>query len=282
MSAISLKTLHSVHFNDAKNYTTQQLREQFLLDGLEKNDAIELTYMHYDRMIAGLAKPVNATLTLPTYVNLKSDYFLERRELGIINTGSGQGTVTVDGKAFQLNKYDCLYIGKGVKDVTFASANAVEPAIFFLLSTPAHQTYPTRLMTIAESTVLELGAKETCNERSLCKYIHNDGIQSCQLVMGITMIKSGSVWNSVPPHTHDRRSEVYFYFDLAADNRIFHIMGQPQETRHLVVANNEAIVSASWGMHFGCGTGNYSFIWAMAGENKEFTDMDPAPIATLL
>lgn len=282
MSAISLKTLHSVHFNDAKNYTTQQLREQFLLDGLEKNDAIQLTYMHYDRMIAGLAKPVNETLTLPTYVNLKSDYFLERRELGIINTGSGQGIVSVDGEAFQLNKYDCLYIGKGVKDVTFASTSASEPAIFFLLSTPAHQTYPTTLMTIAESTVLELGAKEACNERSLCKYIHKDGIQSCQLVMGITMIKSGSVWNSVPPHTHDRRSEVYFYFDLAADNRIFHIMGQPQETRHLVVANNEAIVSASWGMHFGCGTGNYSFIWAMAGENKEFTDMDPAPIAGLL
>ena len=282
MSAISLKTLHSVHYNDAKHYTTQQLREQFLLSGIEKNDAIELTYMHYDRMVAGIAKPTSSVLTLSTFVNLKSDYFLERREIGIINTGSGAGTVTADGVAYILNKHDCLYIGKGVKAVTFASANASEPAVFFLLSTPAHQTYPTTLMTIAESTVLELGAKETCNERSLCKYIHNDGIQSCQLVMGITMIKSGSVWNSVPPHTHDRRSEVYFYFDVKADQRVFHMMGEPQETRHLIVANNEAIVSASWGVHFGCGTGNYSFIWAMAGENKEFTDMDATPIATLL
>ncbi len=282
MSAISLKTLHNVHYNDVKNYTTQQLREQFLLNGLEKNDAIELTYLHYDRMIAGLAKPVDQTLTLPTYENLKSDYFLERREIGIINTGIGDGIVTVDGIFYTLNKHDCLYIGKGVKEVTFASINASSPAVFFLLSTPAHQTYPTTLMTIAESAVLQLGAKETCNERSLCKYIHNDGIQSCQLVMGITMIKSGSVWNSVPPHTHDRRSEVYFYFDIAADQRVFHMMGEPQETRHLIVANNEAIVSASWGVHFGCGTGNYSFIWAMAGENKEFTDMDASPIATLL
>lgn len=282
MSAISLKTLHAVHYNDAKHYTTQQLREQFLLSELENNDAISLTYMHYDRMITGIAKPIFNNLVLPTYTNLKSDYFLERREIGIINTGTGRGTITVDGIVFELNKYDCLYIGKGVKDVVFSSATANDPAVFFLQSTTAHQTYPTTLMTFAQSTVLELGAKETCNERSLCKYIHNDGIQSCQLVMGITMIKSGSVWNSVPPHTHDRRSEVYFYFDIAADQRVFHMMGEPQETRHLIVANNQAIVSASWGVHFGCGTGNYSFIWAMAGENKEFTDMDPAPIATLL
>ncbi len=270
-----------MHYNDAKNYTTQQLREQFLLQQLEKDDAIELVYIHYDRMIAGIAKPVAATLSLPTYVNLKSEYFLERRELGIINTG-GKGTVTVDGKAFELEKLDCVYAGKGVKEVSFSSADAASPAIFFLLSAPAHQAYPTVFAKAADVSPLELGSKETSNERQLFKYIHNDGIQSCQLVMGVTSLKTGSVWNSVPPHTHDRRSEVYFYFDVAADQRVFHMMGEPQETRHLIVANNEAIVSASWGVHFGCGTGNYSFIWAMAGENKEFTDMDPTPIATLL
>ncbi|MFL9482984.1 5-dehydro-4-deoxy-D-glucuronate isomerase [Chitinophagaceae bacterium LWZ2-11] len=281
MSTTSLKTLHAVHYNDAKNYTTQALRENFLLQNLEKDNAIELAYTHYDRLIAGLAKPVGQTLTLETYVNLKSNFFLERRELGIINV-AGKGTVTADGNAYTLNKYDCLYIGKGVKEVTFASDDSKAPALFYLLSAPAHQTYPTTFMSKEQATPAELGAKETCNERTLSKYIHEGGIQSCQLVMGVTSIKSGSVWNSIPPHTHDRRSEIYFYFDLAAENRVFHFMGEPQETRHLVIANNEVAVSPSWGIHCGCGTGNYSFIWGMGGENKEFTDMDPAPVASLL
>jgi 4-deoxy-L-threo-5-hexosulose-uronate ketol-isomerase len=281
MNNISLKTLHAVHFNDAKNYNTQQLRDNFLIQNLEKEDAIELVYTHYDRLIAGLAKPVTKSLLLATYVNLKSDYFLERRELGIINVG-GNGTVTADGKKYDLKKYDCVYVGKGVKEVIFSSAEGATPALFYLLSAPAHQSYPTTFMSREEASPTELGAKETCNERTLCKYIHDGGIQSCQLVMGVTSIKSGSVWNSIPPHVHDRRSELYFYFDVAADQRVFHFMGQPQETRHIVVANNEVVASASWGIHCGCGTGNYSFIWGMAGENKEFSDMDPAPVASLL
>lgn len=281
MSTNQLKTIHAVHFNDCKNYTTKQLRENFLLDGLEKDNAIELAYTHYDRMVTGVVKPIADIIALPTYVNLKSEYFLERRELGIMNVG-GDGTVVADGITYVLSKYDCLYVGRGVKSVTFQSGDANQPAIFFLTSAPAHQSYPTTYLKSTDAAPLELGAKETCNERQLIKYIHNDGIQSCQLVMGVTKIKNGSVWNSVPPHTHDRRSEIYFYFDVATDQRVFHFMGEPQETRHLVVANNEAIVSPSWGIHCGCGTGNYSFIWAMAGENKEFTDMDPAPIASLL
>jgi len=281
MSNINLKVLHAVHYNDAKGYNTQQLRDNFLMQSLEKDDAIELVYTHYERLIAGLAKPVSKELTLPTYNNLKSDFFLERRELGVINVG-GTGKVIVDDTTYELHKYDCVYAGKGVKEVRFVSNDAKQPALFYLCSAPAHHSYPTTFMSQKDSTAAELGSKETCNERTLCKYIHNDGIQSCQLVMGVTSIKSGSVWNSIPPHTHDRRSEVYFYFDVAADQRVFHFMGEPQETRHLVVANNEAVVSPSWGIHCGCGTGNYSFIWAMGGENKEFPDMDPAPVASLL
>jgi 4-deoxy-L-threo-5-hexosulose-uronate ketol-isomerase len=281
MKVAKLKTIHAVHFTDFKQYNTTQTRENFLLNNIEKDNSIELVYTHYDRMIAGLAKPVSKTVTLPTYENLKSDYFLERRELGIINV-AGDGVVTVDKKKYNVNKSDCLYVGKGAKDISFSSKNSKKPAIFFLLSAPAHQTYPTTLMTNAEATHLELGSTATANERTLSKYIHDAGIKSCQLVMGITKIKAGSVWNSVPPHTHDRRSEIYFYFDLAVENRLFHFMGEPQETRHMIIKNNEAIVAPSWSVHYGCGTGNYSFIWAMAGENKQFTDMDPAPITELL
>jgi 4-deoxy-L-threo-5-hexosulose-uronate ketol-isomerase len=276
----SLKIIHSVHFTDFKNYTTQQIRDNFLVEQIEKKDTIELVYTHYDRMIAGLAKPVSKTLSLSTYENLKSAYFLERRELGVMNVG-GDGVVTVDKKKYNINNRDCIYIGKGVKQVSFASRNAKKPALFYLLSAPAHQSFPTTVMTFEQATHLNLGSAATANVRTLSKYIHNDGIQSCQLVMGITQIKDGSVWNSVPPHTHDRRSEIYFYFDLAPENMIFHFMGEPQETRHMLVKNNEAIVSPSWSVHFGCGTGSYSFIWGMAGENKEFTDMDPAPVPSL-
>lgn len=276
----SLKIVHAVHYNDLKKYTTEEIRENFLLENLDKNDSIELIYTHYDRMIAGLAKPVTKTLSLGTYENLKSEYFLERRELGVINVGS-DGAVVIDGKTYAVNNKDCIYIGKGAKEVSFASKNADKPAIFYLLSAPAHQTYPTVVMGYTDATHLELGSKATANERILSKYIHNDGIQSCQLVMGFTQIKEGSVWNSVPPHTHDRRCEIYFYFDLAPENMVFHFMGEPQQTRHLLVKNHEAIVSPSWSVHFGCGTGSYTFIWGMAGENKEFTDMDPAPVPSL-
>jgi len=280
-AANALQIVHAVHKDDFKHYTTEQTRKNFLLEGLEKDNAIKMIYTHYDRMIAGLAKPISKALTLTTYDNLKAEYFLERRELGIINIG-GEGIVTVEKKKYKLGKLDCLYVGKGVKNISFASNNAKKPALFYLLSTPAHQSYPTTFMSAAEAKPLELGDKTTCNERSLYKYIHKDGIQSCQLVMGVTIIKNGSVWNSIPPHTHDRRCEIYFYFDIAEGNKLFHFMGEPQETRHIVMGNHEAVAAPSWSVHFGCSTGSYGFVWAMAGENMEFTDMDAAPIATLL
>jgi len=281
MSETTLKTYHAVHFNDFKKYDTAQIRENFLLTDLEKDDAIELVYTHYDRMLAGLANPIHHALELPTYVNLKSEYFLERREIGIFNIGN-TGKVEADGVVYELEKQDCLYIGKGTRKVVFTSNDAANPAKFFLCSAPAHQTFPTTLRKVADANHLQLGSTATANERELNQFIYDGGVQSCQLVMGITSIKPGSVWNSVPPHMHDRRSEIYFYFDLAPENILLHVMGQPQETRHLVIKNNEGIVSPPWSVHFGTGTGNYSFIWAMAGENKQFTDMDPAPVTTLL
>ena len=281
MSEITLKTYHAVHFNDFKKYDTAQIRENFLLADLEKDDTIELVYTHYDRMLAGLANPIHHALELPTYINLKSEYFLERREIGIFNIGNA-GKVEADGVVYELEKQDCLYIGKGTKKVVFTSNDAANPAKFFLCSAPAHQTFPTTLRKVADANHLQLGSTATANERELNQYIYDGGVQSCQLVMGITSIKPGSVWNSVPPHTHDRRSEIYFYFDLAPENILLHVMGQPQETRHMVIKNNQGIVSPPWSVHFGTGTGNYSFIWAMAGENKQFTDMDPAPVTSLL
>lgn len=281
MKVPSLKILHAVHPEDFKKYTTQQIRDNFLLTDLEKDDSIELGYTHYDRIIAGLAKPVTQSLTLPAYDNLKSKYFLERRELGIINVG-GEGNVKVDTQSYSLKKEDCLYVGKGGKEISFTSKDQKNPAIFYLLSTPAHQTYPTVFMKSEEATRFELGSIATSNERTLARYIHEGGIQSCQLVMGVTKIKPGSVWNSVPPHTHDRRSELYFYFDLKPEFRVFHYMGEPQETRHIVMKNLEVVASPSWSVHFGSGTSNYTFIWGMGGENKEFDDMDAAPVIELL
>jgi 4-deoxy-L-threo-5-hexosulose-uronate ketol-isomerase len=195
---------------------------------------------------------------------------------------SGNGSVTVDGQNFPLNKMECLYVGKGAKEVSFSSSDKNDPAVFFLLSAPAHQTYPTTKFTKEQAAPVDLGAVETSNQRTIYKYIHADGIQSCQLVMGLTVLKNGSVWNSVPPHTHTRRMEVYFYFDVPEEVRAFHFMGEPQETRHILMANHQAVISAPWSVHFGCGTSNYAFIWGMAGENKQFTDMDAVAIKELL
>lgn len=259
---------------------TAELRSNFLIENLMQENKLSLVYSHYDRVITGGVKPVNETVALHNEAELRSDYFLERREMGIINVG-GSGTVIADGTTYSFEKLSCVYLGKGTKDVSFASADADNPAIFFIISTPAHHSYPNTLMHKEAASPVELGSSATSNERTIYKYIHLDGIKSCQLVIGLTVLKAGSVWNSVPPHTHTRRMEVYFYFDLAAEQRLFHMMGQPQETRHLIMQNLEAVISPPWGMHFGCGTSNYSFIWAMAGENQAFTDMDPAPIATL-
>ncbi len=266
--------------NETRQMTTEQLRKNFLIEGLMQPGKIQLTYSHYDRMIVGGVVPTDKALSLSKEEELKADYFLERREMGIINVG-GKGTVTADGTAYEIDKLECVYLGKGTKDVTFSSTSDKEPAHFYILSVPAHQAYPNKKMTKAEASPVNLGDISTSNKRTIYKYIHNDGIQSCQLVMGLTTLDTGSVWNSVPPHTHTRRMEAYFYFDLDAAQRVMHFMGEPQETRHLVMANNEAVLSAPWSMHFGVGTANYGFIWGMAGENKEFTDMDQVPVAAI-
>jgi 4-deoxy-L-threo-5-hexosulose-uronate ketol-isomerase len=265
---------------ETSEMNTIQLRENFLVQGLMEPGTIKLTYSHYDRMIIGGVVPVGSALGLPNEAELKANFFLERREMGIINVG-GKGTVTADGVVYAIDKLECVYLGKGTKAVSFTSATADSPANFYILSLPAHHTYPNKMMTKTDAAPVNLGDSSTSNKRTIYKYIHNEGIESCQLVMGLTILDSGSVWNSVPPHTHTRRMEVYFYFDLDPAHRVMHFMGEPQETRHLVVAHQEAAISAPWSMHFGVGTANYGFIWGMAGENKEFTDMDAQPIPTL-
>lgn len=259
---------------------TKELRENFLVDNLMVKGEINLTYSHYDRIIIGGIVPAGTALSFPDEEELKSEFFLQRREAGFINVG-GKGSIIADGETFELDKLDCVYLGKGTKDVSFTSASEADPALFYMLSAPAHHEHPNKKMTKEEAAPVNLGAIETSNKRTIYKYIHNDGLQSCQLVMGLTTLDTGSVWNSVPPHTHTRRTEAYFYFDLDEAHRIIHIMGEPQETRHIVMANNEAVISAPWSMHFGVGTSSYGFIWAMAGENKEFTDMDQVAIAAV-
>lgn len=259
---------------------TSQLRDNFLVSGLMQTGTIQLVYSHYDRLIVGGVVPATKMISLPKEEELKAAYFLERREMGIINVG-GKGKVHADGNIYELEKLECVYLGKGIREVSFETASVTEPARFYFLSVPAHHAYPARKMTKMEAAPVNMGDMATSNKRTIYKYIHDKGIQSCQLVMGLTVLEEGSVWNSVPPHTHTRRMEAYFYFDVEAQQRVIHFMGEPQETRHIVVANEEAVISPPWSMHFGCGTSHYGFIWGMAGENKEFTDMDPAPVSTL-
>lgn len=265
---------------ETSTMNTQQLRDNFHVPGLMKDDQLQLVYSHYDRVILGGAKPVNSTITLANHPELRADYFLERREIGIINVG-GEGTVIADGTTFQLNKLDCLYLGKGTKDVAFKSNNPTQPASYFLLSAPAHHKYENRKLGKEEASPVALGDQSTANKRTIYKYIHADGIKSCQLVMGLTVLNEGSVWNTMPAHTHTRRMEAYFYFDVQEQHRVFHYMGEPTETRHLLIANHDAIISPPWSIHSGCGTASYSFIWGMAGENFIFTDMDAVAISEL-
>ena len=252
--------------------TTEELRATFLLEGMFAPGKIEFAYVDLDRTVIGSAVPVGGALTLETEPELRAEYFLERRELGVFNVG-GAGTVLVDGVSFELEKLDCLYIGRGSRSVTFSSKSGEVPACFYLLSYPAHATYPTTLAKKAQATAVKLGTEATANKRTIYKFIHQGGIQSCQLVMGLTALEPGSVWNSFPPHTHWRRTEIYFYFDLG-EKVLAHFFGKPQETRHLFLHNEEVALSPSWSMHFGVGTGNYKFIWGMAGENQTFDDMD--------
>jgi 4-deoxy-L-threo-5-hexosulose-uronate ketol-isomerase len=276
-----MKILPAIGPHEAKQLDSQALRENFLLLGLAQPGQLNLVYTHYDRAVVGVAQPLAQPLELPTYPHLRADYFLERRELGIINVG-GPGQVQADGQTYALDKLDCLYLGKGTRQVRFASQAADRPATFFLLSAPAHQAYPAALCTKQQAAPVNLGDPATANQRTIYKYIHLAGLPSCQLVMGLTVLAPGSVWNTMPAHVHDRRMEAYFYFDLPAEHRVFHLMGEPQQTRHLVVANHEAVLSPPWSIHAGCGTTHYGFIWGMAGENLDFTDMDRLAIGELV
>jgi 4-deoxy-L-threo-5-hexosulose-uronate ketol-isomerase len=260
--------------------TTEELRATFLLDGRCEAGAVRLAYVDLDRAVAGMAAPMETPLALPTYPELRAEYFTQRREVGVLNIG-GRGSITVDGEKFLLENLDVLYIGRGNAEIGFESDALEEPAIFYLLSYPAHAAYPVTLVRKADASPTEMGSAETCNLRTICKYIHAGGAQSCQLVMGVTHLHSGSAWNTMPPHTHLRRSEIYMYFNVAEDARVFHLMGPPQETRHLVMANRDIVVSPGWSIHAGVGTRAYSFCWGMGGENQDYADMDAAPLISL-
>jgi 4-deoxy-L-threo-5-hexosulose-uronate ketol-isomerase len=259
---------------------TEELRETFLLEEMFEPGEIELAYVDLDRTVIGAAVPTAKALTLETQPELRAEYFLERRELGVLNIG-GAGSVVVDGKNFELGKLDVLYVGRGSKSVTFSSKSSNDPAYFYLLSYPAHAEYPTAMVKFADLQGLQLGSVETCNKRTIYKAIYKEGIKSCQLVMGFTVLESGSNWNTMPPHTHMRRSEVYFYFDVDPAHRVLHLMGPPDATSHLVVADKEVVVSPGWSIHAGVGTKRYAFCWGMGGENQAYDDMDPLTIADL-
>ena len=269
---------------DVKHYDTKRLREEFLIQGLFAADEIKLVYSHIDRIITGAATPVEKELKLTAGDELRAEYFLQRRELGLINIG-GDGVVTVDGKEYVVEHKNGMYIGMGSKDISFKSLDAAKPAKFYLNSAPAHKTYPTVLIKregvpedgvviIKEENKVACGCLEESNDRVINKYILPGQVESCQLVMGMTALKPGSVWNTMPCHTHDRRMEVYLYFDMPEDAFVMHYMGEPTETRHIVMRNEEAVISPSWSIHAGSGSQAYTFIWGMVGENQEFTDMD--------
>lgn len=264
-----------------KGMDTQQLRREYLIEGLFKADEIKLVYSHIDRIIAGSAVPVKGALALTAGDALRAKYFLERRELGVINIG-GAGKVVVDGKDYPLPNKGGLYVGRGSRDITFHSDDAGSPAAFYLNSAPAHREYPTVLIRPEDCESVELGTLEESNHRVIRKYILPGQVESCQLVMGMTTLKPGSVWNTMPCHTHDRRMEVYLYFDLPEDALVMHYMGQPRETRHIVMRNRQAVISPSWSIHAASGTRNYTFIWGMVGENQDFGDMDHVPMSAIM
>jgi 4-deoxy-L-threo-5-hexosulose-uronate ketol-isomerase len=270
---IDYENRYAVGHNEAKNFNTQQLRDSFLADDLFQQDKIKLVYTHYDRYIVGGVVPVNDSLDLNAIDPLKAQNFLDRRELGIINVGE-TGIVVVDGEEFVLNNKEALYVGAGNKLVTFTSVNKNSPARFYLNSAPAHKSYPTKKITREDANVLELGSMETSNERTIYQLIINGVVETCQLQMGMTCLKPGSVWNTMPAHQHDRRMEAYLYFDLAEDQAVSHFMGEPKETRLIWTGNEQAVISPAWSIHSGAGTSNYSFIWGMAGENLDYDDMD--------
>jgi 4-deoxy-L-threo-5-hexosulose-uronate ketol-isomerase len=260
--------------------TTAQIRKTFLIDDLYVPGAISQAYVDLDRAVVGIAAPLMAPVALVTDAMLRATYFLERRELGALNIG-GTGLIHVDGEQYSLENLDCLYIGRGAREVVFESIDTNEPPVFYLLSYPAHATYSTTHVRKDQASQAELGSADTCNRRTIYKYIYLEGAKSCQLVMGVTHLHPGSAWNTMPAHTHMRRSEIYMYFNLSENARVFHLMGPAEETRHIVMRNREAVVSPGWSIHAGVGTQAYSFCWGMGGENQDYGDMDPVPVSDL-
>lgn len=268
------------HPNEAKHFTTEQARDNFLIEKLFVPGEVLLTYSHVDRIIVGGITPTDKSLTIEAGKAIAADYFLERRELGVVNIG-GEGTIVADETTYDIHTRDGIYIGMGTKELKFSSKDPRNPAKFYIASAPAHKTYPTVYIESTKTNPVPMGEKATCNKRTIYQYVHPAVCESCQLLMGMTLLEEGSIWNTMPAHTHDRRMEVYLYFDMDAENRVFHLWGEPQETRHLVVANEQAVISPSWSIHSGVGTSAYTFIWAMVGENQTFTDMDHLAIADL-
>ncbi|MCI8719775.1 MAG: 5-dehydro-4-deoxy-D-glucuronate isomerase, partial [Oscillospiraceae bacterium] len=268
---------YSTNPSDVKRYTTEELRKEFLIEDLYQPDQVKATYSHVDRMVVLGIMPVTKEVPIDqgidVWANFGTHFFLERREAGVFNLG-GPGSITVDGEKYDLGFQDCLYITMGAKEVIFASADGSAPARFYLVSAPAHKSYKTTFLSMADAAKRPCGAAETANARVINQFIHPDVLPTCQLSMGLTQLSPGSVWNTMPAHTHERRMEVYTYFNIPEDNVVFHMMGQGQETRHIVMQNYEAVISPSWSIHCGCGTGSYTFIWAMGGENQAFDDMD--------
>ena len=277
---MKLDTRYANHPEDSKHYTTEELRKHYLMETVFIADEVNLMYSHVDRVIAGGVMPVEKEVFLEGCKELGSEFFLERRELGVINVG-GAGKIILDGVEYEMASKDGLYVGMGAKEIAFISGCKENPAKFYINSSPAHVGYPTVKIDRTTANKVQLGDLENSNKRTIFQYIHPAVCKSCQLVMGMTELDPNNMWNTMPTHTHERRMEVYFYFDMDESSRVFHMMGQPNETRHIVMANEQAVISPSWSIHSGVGTKNYTFIWGMAGENQTFTDMDHVPMEQL-